>query len=69
MSDRNERGEFLPGEGSKRRSISTRLTDEEYQRFKDECAAAGEPPTVLLRQLILDWLEGQERSKSLQNAA
>lgn len=63
MSDRNAgrnaRGEFLPSEGSKRRSISTRLSQEEYDRFKDACAAAELAPTVLLRQLMLDWLEAQ----------
>lgn len=67
--DRNTRGEFLPTEGAKRKMVSTRLSDEEFERFEAAIAQSGEQKTLLIRRLVMDWVEQQESQSKKQIAA
>jgi len=41
------------------RSVATKLSDREYEKFVDTCKRIGKSPYVVLRELVLRWLQEQ----------
>ena len=57
MTDRGENGKFIPTEGSLRRSVAFRLTEEDYARFQQAAKARGLSLADLARAIVLMALD------------
>ena len=43
------------------KTISTKMTKGEYERFLDKCYLARIKPYTLVKQLVRDWMEGKRQ--------
>jgi len=57
MADRGEDGKFIATEGSLRRSVAFRLTDEDYARFQQAAKDRGLSLADLARAIVLMSLD------------
>lgn len=61
---RDKDGRFAADSAAVRSAITARFTEEDKARFVAAAEALGKAPTILLREIALEWLDRQENQEA-----